>query len=196
MARDNTVSNGVNGHHTREEHINGQGSPASKTNESFLAKASGACCLKGTLHEGTPRGSWLTIAGVDTYIVEPAQEKKNGHVLMYFPDVRDDHNLSRRTRPADPNLRYAQVWGMFNNGMLVMDGYADAGYLVLGLDYFRGDPVWKHRKNRHDKSNPDFDYEAWKRKHMAFANEATPKWVDEVSRTYRNSEQTRFVCVG
>ena len=85
---------------------------------------------------------------------------------------------------------------MFNNGMLIMDGFADAGYLVLGLDYFCGDPVWKHRKNRHDNSDPDFDYEAWKRKHWAFAGEATPRWVEEVGKTYRKSEQTRFVCVG
>jgi hypothetical protein len=27
---------------------------------------------------------------------------------------------------------------MFPNGLLVMDAFADAGYLVLGLDYFRG----------------------------------------------------------
>ncbi|GAB1196515.1 hypothetical protein APSETT444_005787 [Aspergillus pseudonomiae] len=65
-----------------------------------------------------------------------------------------------------------------------MDAFADAGYLVLGLDYFRGDPVWKHRRDRLDRSNPDFDYEAWKRKHMAFADEAVPRWVDEVKRTY------------
>jgi dienelactone hydrolase len=55
--------------------------------------------------------------------------------------------------------------------------------------------VWKHRKNRQDHSNPDFDYEAWKHKHTAFANEAVPKWVDAVTARYK-SGSTKFVCVG
>lgn len=81
-----------------------------------IAKPSDVCCLKGTIHQGEPRGSTTTIAGVETYIVEPPSDKANGHILLYFPDV----------------------WGLFNNGFLIMDGFADAGYLVLGLDYFRG----------------------------------------------------------
>lgn len=87
-----------------------------ETSDKYLAKPSGACCLKGTIHEGESRGRWETITEVETYIVTPPQGKSNGHVLLYFPDV----------------------WGMFPNGLLVMDAFADAGYLVLGLDYFRG----------------------------------------------------------
>lgn len=82
----------------------------------YLAKPSGDCCLKGTLHEGEARGSWETIAEVETYIVRPPEGEANGNILLYLPDV----------------------WGMFSNGFLVMDAFADAGYLVLGLDYFRG----------------------------------------------------------
>jgi hypothetical protein len=82
----------------------------------FLAKPSGACCLKGTIHEGEPRGRMITIAGIETYISVPLTEKSNGNILLYFPDV----------------------WGLFKNGLLIMDGFSDAGYLVLGLDYFRG----------------------------------------------------------
>jgi hypothetical protein len=70
------------------------------------------------------------------------------------------------------------------------------GYIVLGLDYFRGDPVWKHRKDRHDNSDPNFDYEAWKVKHMTFAEEATPRWVEEVTRDHKQTPETKFVCVG
>lgn len=105
-----------------------------------IAHPSGACCLqlKG-LHAGTPRGSTTTIADVETYVSHPPEGKANGHIMLYFPDV----------------------YGLFQNGLLVMDGFADAGYLVLGLDYFRGDPVWKHRKTRGDTTTePGFDYEA------------------------------------
>lgn len=82
----------------------------------YLAKPSGDCCLKGTVHEGEARGSWETIAEVETYIARPPEGEENGNILLYFPDV----------------------WGMFPNGLLIMDAFADAGYLVLGLDYFRG----------------------------------------------------------
>lgn len=81
-----------------------------------MAKPSGLCCLNGTIHEGKPRGSWETIADVETYVASPPAGKENGHVLLYFPDV----------------------WGMFPNGLLVMDAFAEAGFLTLGLDYFRG----------------------------------------------------------
>jgi dienelactone hydrolase len=56
--------------------------------------------------------------------------------------------------------------------------------------------VWKHRKNRHDSTtDPSFDYEAWKQKHTAFADEAVPKWVDAVAARYKDGK-TKFVCVG
>ncbi|KAM5370027.1 hypothetical protein ACJZ2D_008710 [Fusarium nematophilum] len=146
---------------------------SSSRDDEYLAKPSGACCLKGTIHKGESRGRWETIADVETYIATPPDDMANGNILLYFPDV----------------------WGMFPNGLLVMDAFADAGYLVLGLDYFRGDPVWKHRKNRHDTSDPDFDYEAWKHKHTAFADEAVPKWVKAVADRYK-SGGTKFACVG
>ncbi len=89
---------------------------SNSTPDKEIAKPSGACCLQGTLHDGKPRGTTTTVAGIETYVVEPAKDKANGHVVLYFPDV----------------------WGFFNNGFLVMDGFADAGFLTLGLDYFRG----------------------------------------------------------
>lgn len=92
------------------------GQNTSKDSSEYLAKPSGACCLKGTVHEGEARGSWENIADVDTYIAKPPTGKANGHILLYFPDV----------------------WGMFPNGLLIMDAFADAGFLTLGLDYFRG----------------------------------------------------------
>ncbi|KAK3686285.1 hypothetical protein LTR37_019968 [Vermiconidia calcicola] len=144
------------------------------TSDKVIAKPSDVCCLSGTIHEGEPRGTTTTVADVETYVVEPPKDKANGNILLYFPDV----------------------WGFFNNGFLIMDGFADAGYLTLGLDYFRGDPVWKHRKNRDDTTTePGFDYEAWKRKHMAFSKDAVPKWVKEVKEKYGKAD-TKFACVG
>lgn len=56
--------------------------------------------------------------------------------------------------------------------------------------------MWKHRKHRNDTiTEPGFDYEAWKKKHMAFSDEAVPKWVEEVKSKYSKPE-TKFACVG
>ena len=71
----------------------------------YLAAPSGACCLEGTIHQGKPRGSFISIAEVETYAVHPPAHKANGHIILYFADV----------------------WGMFTNGLLVMDAFADAG---------------------------------------------------------------------
>lgn len=87
------------------------------TTTSYLAQPPGPCCWLGTIHHGTPRGAVEHILDVPTYVARPpAADKANGHVVLYFPDV----------------------WGMSNNAMLLMDGFADAGFLTLGMDYFRG----------------------------------------------------------
>ncbi|ROV96246.1 hypothetical protein VMCG_07677 [Cytospora schulzeri] len=140
--------------------------------EGFIAKPSAVCCLGGNDHDGKPRGSYTNLAGVETYIARPEPGRENGRVVFYFPDV----------------------WGLFTNGLLIVDAFADAGYLTLALDYFRGDPVWKHRRSRHD-NNPGFDYQAWKEKHIAYADECVPKWIDAVKQQY-GSEETRYACVG
>lgn len=142
--------------------------------EGYLAKPPGDCCITGHLHEGEPRGTIETVEGIETYVVRPPEGRANGNIVLYFPDV----------------------WGFFNNGFLVMDAFAEAGYMTIGLDYFRGDPVWKHRKDRHDTTTePDFDYEAWKEKHQAFAAEAVPRWVDAVRAKY-GADDTQYACVG
>jgi hypothetical protein len=82
----------------------------------YLAKPSGLCCLSGTLHEGEERGKVETISGIETYVATPKEGKANGNVVFYFPDV----------------------YSLFKNGRLIMDVFADAGYLTFGLDYFRG----------------------------------------------------------
>lgn len=140
----------------------------------YLAKPPGECCTTGNLHTGEPRGTHETVDGIDTYVVHPSKGRANGNIVLYFPDV----------------------WGLFKNGLLVMDGFAEAGYLTVGLDYFRGDPVWKHRKDRHDTTTePGFDYEAWKAKHQDFAAEAVPRWVDAIKSKY-GAPGTKYACVG
>jgi hypothetical protein len=102
---------------------------------SYLAKPSGATVLRlafiPSIHDALSR----LLRGGDLYL-HSTRSQANGHILLYFADV----------------------WGMFPNGLLIVDGFADARYNVLGLDYFRSDPVWKHRKSRVGKeTEPGFD---------------------------------------
>ena len=100
---------------TQQVEKTGEFAKATKA-DPVIAKAPADCCLKGSLHEGKPRGTTTHVADVETYVVKPPAGKDNGNIVLYFPDV----------------------WGFFNNGFLIMDGFADAGYTTLGLDYFRG----------------------------------------------------------
>lgn len=139
-----------------------------------IAKAPNGDCLQGNIHEGTPRGKRITVAGVDTYLAEPAEGTANGNIILYFPDV----------------------WGLFTNSFLLMDGFADAGFLTFGLDYFRGDPVWLHRKYKGDTTtDPGFDFDAWRAKHKAFSDDISPKWALEVKEKY-GKIGTKYACVG
>ena len=142
--------------------------------DKVIAHPSAACCISGNIHKGEPKGRIEKILDVETYIAEPPANKANGNIVLYFPDV----------------------FGHFTNGNLMMDGWAEAGYLVLGPDYFRGDPIWKHKKNLHDPNeNPDFDFQGWLKKHQAFSDPFVPKWVEEVKAKYGKAD-TKFVCTG
>ena len=82
---------------------------------SYLAAPSGDHCLTGDLHTGTSRGKIEIISEAPTYITSPNPGKGNGNILFYYPDIH----------------------GFYNNSLLLMDAFADAGYTVFGLDYFR-----------------------------------------------------------
>lgn len=82
---------------------------------SYLAIPPGDHCLSGNLHSGEARGKVETIEEAPTYITSPNPKNDNGNILFYYPDVH----------------------GFYNNAMLLMDAFADAGYTVFGIDYFR-----------------------------------------------------------
>ncbi len=82
---------------------------------SYLAIPPGDHCLSGNLHTGETRGKVETIEDTPTYITSPHPGRGNGNILFYYPDI----------------------FGFYNNAMLLMDAFADAGYTVFGIDYFR-----------------------------------------------------------
>ncbi|KAK0646591.1 dienelactone hydrolase [Cercophora newfieldiana] len=139
---------------------------------SYLANPPSACCFTGTLHAGTPRGTVEDILSIPTYISRPTTS--NGNIILYLPDV----------------------WGLSPNAKLLMDGYAAAGYLVLGIDYFRGDPISNYRRTRNDPPPPDFDHPAWLAKHFAFASAHVLPWAAAVREKFGTSPTIQYACVG
>ncbi|KAK2603371.1 hypothetical protein N8I77_009835 [Diaporthe amygdali] len=145
----------------------------SELDNKYLAQPPSSSCWLGTVHVGTPRGTLETVLDVPTYVTKPAPDKAKGHIVLYFPDV----------------------WGMSSNAKLLMDGFADAGFLTLGMDFFRGDPISKYRSSMGDPPPEGFDQAAWRSKHWNFATENVPKWFDAVRSKY-GSETTKYACTG
>ncbi|GKZ16494.1 hypothetical protein AbraIFM66951_000278 [Aspergillus brasiliensis] len=146
----------------------------SASEDSVLAKPAELCCLRGSIHSGEPKGNIVQIGGVDTYVATPDQATSNGHVLLFFPDA----------------------FGLHINNFLTMDAFAACGYLTLGVDYFAGDPIWKHSQT--PLNDPNFDFQAWKNKHMSSTDRIAAKWAQDVVAEYgKNGEVNwgaRFVC--
>jgi len=148
---------------------------SSGTGDRVLAGPLGECCFKMVQHKGTPAGKWETIFNIETYVTG---SKENGakRILLY----------------------YADVWGpTFINNQLVADYFASRGWLVLALDYFRGDPITLHRASPgfRTEDEPGWDPEEWKTEHMDFSVKNVPGWVDEVKAKYGGPD-TKYVSVG
>lgn len=79
-----------------------------------------ADCLKGSLDEGTPRGTDDTIAGVPCYITKPSAAVDTGCAIILATDI----------------FGYKLI-----NTRLIADAYADAGFTVVVPDYFEGEPM-------------------------------------------------------
>lgn len=92
--------------------------------QNILAKPSSTCCLRGSRHVGSPKGTIQQLGGIDTYISTPeiasegsgADRNEIEKVLLYFPDA----------------------FGLCENAFLMMDAFAAQGWVVLGCDYFGG----------------------------------------------------------
>ncbi|KAL9618379.1 MAG: hypothetical protein Q9160_006887 [Pyrenula sp. 1 TL-2023] len=76
-------------------------------------------CIKGTIHEGLPKGKEETIHGLNTYVI------------------------GNRTNPKGIIVMYSDIFGLLlPNNKLIADSFAKSGeYLVYLPDFFEGDPV-------------------------------------------------------
>jgi dienelactone hydrolase len=77
-------------------------------------------CVKGVTHEGTPKGKWESIGGVNSYVATPAGEYPKNKAILFLPDV------------FGPQLPNAQ---------LLADDFAANGIKTIIPDYLNGDPI-------------------------------------------------------
>jgi len=88
-------------------------------------------------------------------------------------------------------LFYADVWGsMFLNNQLLQDYFASQGFIVVGIDYFVGDPIYIHN------DDPNFDRGAWFEKHHKGAKELEPVWWEAIQARYGKPTETNYFAVG
>jgi len=133
-----------------------------------LAAAPGDCCFTGFKHTGTATGTTITIAGVNTYVSEPKDIQPGvKKVILFFADVFGPINL---------------------NNQLVQDYFAGCGFIVLGPDYFFGDPVQNHN------GEEGFDRSAWFDKSVKNAAECVPRWLEAVKQIY--GADAKYSAVG
>ncbi|PBK70258.1 hypothetical protein ARMSODRAFT_1036433 [Armillaria solidipes] len=134
----------------------------------ILAGALGECCVTAVKHEGTPAGKIDIISGVPTYVSEPPAAKAvdKTKVVLYLADVYGP---------------------MYINNQLVQDYFASQGFIVVGVDYFLGDPVYIH-------TEPDFDRPAWMEKSKRQAKELMPRWLNAIREKY--GEDVQYSAVG
>ncbi|KAH9914905.1 alpha/beta-hydrolase [Epithele typhae] len=131
-----------------------------------LTKPLGACCFRTIPHSGTARGTWETIAGVETYVARPSSAP-DAKVILHFSDAFGASAV---------------------NSQLAMDYWADAGFTVLGIEYFEGDTAGKH------VGTPGWDGMAWATEKLRRAREVTPPWIDAVRARY--GADVKYFAVG
>ncbi|KAI0829107.1 alpha/beta-hydrolase [Trametes gibbosa] len=136
-----------------------------------LAGPPGDCCFRTVQHAGTPRGRVETIAGVETYVARPAAGAAAAErVVLFFSDV---------------------FGALYVNSQLIMDYWADHGYLVLAADYFEKDSYAFHQ------DTPGFRGSAretaWVEEKRARAAVLVPPWIEAVRARYGAK---KYTCVG
>ncbi|KAJ4493581.1 dienelactone hydrolase endo-1,3,1,4-beta-D-glucanase [Lentinula edodes] len=125
-------------------------------------------CFKGVIHEGESKGQWESIGGVNCYVGTPSKDYDKTKAVLYLSDV----------------------FGMqLINNQLIVDSFADNGFLTIGIDYFNGDPVGENALG----AGIVFDREAWLAKHRY---EETRPFVDKAYEGLKERGVAVFGAVG
>jgi len=76
--------------------------------------------LPGVTHEGTPKGKWEKIGGVDSYVATPTGEYPQNKAILFLSDAFGLH---------------------LHNNQLLADDFAANGFKTIIPDYLNGDSI-------------------------------------------------------
>lgn len=134
------------------------------------------CCASGFLHEGTPSGETIEIAGLKTYVAR--SKETTNKIVLFFPDVHGPFHI---------NNSLLIDWFALQGCLLIpsknsmIDFYfLILGYLVAAIDYFEGDPIHFAREREGEK----FVMSEWLDIKLPRARTITPAWIDAVKATF------------
>ncbi|KAI0714565.1 alpha/beta-hydrolase [Earliella scabrosa] len=145
--------------------------PTKASDPDSLAGPCGACCTRTIPHAGVARGTVEVIAGLDTYVARPPR-----HRALECTNPEEAGEQALRLKVI---LFFADVFGpLYVNSKLAMDYWADAGFLVLGVDYFEGDSC------AHHEGEPGWDVDEWVVPFRTSAARITPPWIEAVRARY------------
>jgi len=87
-----------------------------------VAKKMSFCkhCTQGVTYEGTPKGKWEKIGGVDCYVGTPTIEYPKDKAILYLADI---------------------FGPQFINAQLLVDDFTANGFKTFAVDYLNSDPV-------------------------------------------------------
>ncbi|KAF9485529.1 dienelactone hydrolase endo-1,3,1,4-beta-D-glucanase [Pholiota conissans] len=125
-------------------------------------------CVKGVTHEGTPKGKFETIGGVETYVATPTVDYPKDKAILFLPDV------------FGPQLINAQ---------LLADDFAANGFKTYIPDYLNGDPIPP------DALNPGSNYDIMKW-FPTHTQEFTRPTLDKVINALKAEGITTFGATG
>lgn len=146
-----------------------------------LAEVPGEHCLVGVKHTGDAKGHVETIAGAETYIsVPPDADASAAHkkIILFFADVYGPLFINNKLIQD-----YLASHGRCRSSRLpcigsLTDDFMVTGFLVVGIDYFEGDPVHNHT------DDAGFDKEAWMTNAKSRAAALVPKWTETVKEKF------------
>ncbi|KAM6496810.1 Alpha/Beta hydrolase fold [Amanita muscaria] len=124
-------------------------------------------CVKSVRHEGTPTGKFENIGGVNCYVATPTGEYPKDRVLLYLADAL----------------------GLHFNAQLLMDDYANNGYMTIGPDYLYGEPVPESILTNFDQTI----VKKWVSEHT---QERTRPHLDKVINALKEQGITKFAATG
>ncbi|KAK7027270.1 hypothetical protein VNI00_015359 [Paramarasmius palmivorus] len=149
-------------------------------------------CVKGVIHEGTAKGKWEKIGGVDCYVATPSNaDYPKDKVLLYLADAFGPQFINAK---AFKRVLFANSCLPSYMRQLLVDSFAENGFKTIAPDYFDGDAVPEGLLIKHGANEPlNPDIVLWLSRHT---QEQTRPILDKVINALKEQGTKEFGATG